>query len=365
MILANNGNANRSITLTYEQVSHTDSNGHFTIEDAALKQIIYGTSTNRAGTVDFLYKGPSADSSNGIQWVTSYGTNEGGCSAPISTTERCDDPEPKSGGLDDPLTKSVLSLSTVKTYVGDDSSASHLDYSYAFTYQDTPFSTCNDPQSGTSGYCAGNHLLTSITPTVYQNGTSHALPGMTFGYSDPTKETRTNKYEDTSHTVAAGGDYKVQTTWRYLISYHDHSNGVGATVLWHTSYNNSNGTPYSSGDKDNRYDPMYCVWHSSDCNSGTLFYPMYNKMWTQQVVYQITAVGTDSSASSLTPGTTTYHYLLSKTTSSCAADSQSDSDCVGFGWIPDTTDGWADYYHGEFRGFAEMDITSPSGNQTV
>src|SRR5579884_4138222 len=88
-------------------------------------------------------------------------------------------------------------------------------------------------------------------------------------------------------------------------------------------------------------------------------------MWTEQVVYQITSIGTDSSASSLSAGTTTYHYLLAKTTGSCAADSQGDSDCVGFGWIPDTSDGWADFYHGEFRGFGEVDITSPSGNLTV
>jgi hypothetical protein len=213
--------------------------------------------------------------------VTAYGTNEGGCSAPISTTERCDTSEAKSGGLDDPLTKGVLSLTTIKTYVGDDSATSHLDYSYAFSYTDTPFKSCDDPQTGTSGYCAGNHLLNSVTPTLYQNGTGHALPGVTFQYS--ADSTRLNKYEDTSHTVSAGGDYKVQTNWRFLTSYHDHSNGIGATILYHTAYNNSNGTPRivnSDGSVDNRYDPFWCVWNSNNsaCSSGT-FFPEYNKMW--------------------------------------------------------------------------------------
>ncbi len=211
-------------------------------------------------------------------------------------------------------------------------------------------------------YCAGNHLLTSITPTVYQNGTGHALPGVTFGYS--ADQTRLNKYEDTSQTVSAGGNYKVQTDWRYLTSYHDHSNGVGATIVYHTAYNNSSGTPYSS-DGDNRYDPFYCVWHSSDCTSSSSFYPYYNKMWTEQVVYQITQIGTDSSSSSLSPGTTTYHYWLTKTTGSCPADSQGNSDCVGYGWIPDSTDGWQDFYHGDFRGFGTVLITSPAGDLTV
>jgi RHS repeat-associated protein len=365
VVPANDGNANRVINLTYLQVNHADSSGHNTIEDAGLKQITYGTTSNRAGTVDFLYKGPAGVNNNGVQWITAYGNNEGGCAPPdgLTTTQRCDDPLPKSGGLDDPLTKSVLSLMTVKTYVGDDSATSHLDYSYAFTYQDSAFYACDDPQSGTDGYCAGNHLLISITPSVYQNGTGHALPGVTLGYS--ADQMRLNKYEDTSHTVPQGGNYKVQTNWRYLTSYHDHSSGAGATILYHTAYNNSHGTPYSSSDGDNRYDPLYCVWHSGDCNSGTAFYPMYDKVWTEQVVYQITSIGQDSSASALAPQPTTYHYVLAKTTGSCPTDSQGNHDCVGFGWIPDSTDGWADFYHGEFRGFGEVDITGPSGNLTV
>jgi hypothetical protein len=200
-------------------------------------------------------------------------------------------------------------------------------------------------------------------PTVYQNGTGHALPGVTFGYSNDGD--RLNKYEDSSQSVPAGGTYKVQTNWRYLTSYHDHSNGTGATIVYHTASNNSHGTPYSSGDQDNRYDTFYCVWHSGDCSSGGSFSPYDDKMWTEQVVYQITQIGTDSSASGLTPQPTTYHYWLTKTTGSCPADSQSNSDCVGFGWIPDSSDGWQDYYHSDFRGFGTVLITSLSGNLTV
>ncbi len=361
---AHDGDTSRVVTYKYVQVSNTDS-GYYTIRDAALVQIVYGTSTTPAGTVDLFYKGPSNQSVGGTQFVTAYGNNEGGCTPPDgkTTTKRCDDPEDKDGGLPNAWVLSVLSLSTIKTYVGDDSSTSHLDYSYAFNYTDTPYTNCKDAQSGTNEYCAGNHLLTSITPTVYQNGTGHALPGVTFGYS--AGGDRLNKYEDSSQSVPAGGHYKVQTDWRYLTSYHDHSNGVGATIVWHTAYNNSHGTPYSSGDSDNRYDTFYCVWHSGDCSSGSSFYPYYDKMWTEQVVYQITQIGTDSSASSLSPGTTTYHYWLTKTTGSCPADAQSNSDCVGFGWIPDSTDGWQDYYHGEFRGFGTVLVTSPAGDLTV
>jgi hypothetical protein len=233
---ANDGNTGRSVTYHYVQVSTTDS-GYYSIRDAALVQIVYGTSSTTAGTVDLFYKGPSNQSVNSTQYVTAYGTNEGSCAPPdsTSTTLRCDDPIDKSGGLKKPWVMSVLSLSTIKTYVGDDSSSSHLDESYAFSYSDMAYSTCADPQSGSKVYCAGNHLLTSITPTVYQNGTGHALPGVTFSYS--ADQTRLNKYEDNSQVVSAGGDYKVQTDWRYLTSYHDHSNGVGATIVYHTAYN--------------------------------------------------------------------------------------------------------------------------------
>ncbi len=39
--------------------------------------------------------------------------------------------------------------------------------------------------------------------------------------------------------------------------------------------------------------------------------------------------------------------------------------CVSDSWIPPSDGDWLDYYHSEFRGFAEVDITSPSGDLTV
>jgi RHS repeat-associated protein len=298
-----------------------------------------------------------------VQWITAYGNNEGGCTPPDgkTTTERCDDPIKKDGGLDDPLVKSTLSLQTVKTYVGDDSSSSHLFYSYNFAYQNSPFYNCTDAVSNSPAYCAGNHLLTGITPTVYQNGMAHQLPGVTFSYTDP--GTRKNKYEDTSHSVG-GHNFRVETNWRYLDEYHDQSNGVGAIIGYHTAYNNSNGTPRTS-DGDNRYDALFCVWHPGECSQSP-FAPTYNKMWTQQVVTEITSSGKDSSASSLLPATTHYRYWLTKTAGTCAADSTGLTDCVGFGWMPSGySSDWQDYYHGEFRGFGTVLITSPAGHLTT
>ncbi len=120
-IPANEGPGTDSRTMTVSYVQDIEQiSGQNSVRDAAIKQIVYGAGQT-AGTVDFYYKGPSADSPR----VTAYGTNEGGCTPPDgqSTTQRCDDPINKSGGLPDPTVMSTLSLETVKTYVGDDSSA--------------------------------------------------------------------------------------------------------------------------------------------------------------------------------------------------------------------------------------------------
>ena len=349
------GTNGRVMTVTYEQ-EMPDSN---TVRDSAIKQITYtgGSQSTIAGTVDFFYKGPEADS----PWVTAYGQNEGGCNPPnnLNTTERCDDPLDRSGGLSNPLIMSTLSLQTIKTYVGNDSSTSHLYYSYSFSHQDSTFYACTDPTTGTDAYCAGEHLLTGITPTVYQNGTGHALPGITFSYSSSALQ---NTYTDTTQKVS-GNNFHVTTKWKYLTSYMDLSNGVGETITYGTAYNNSNGTPHAS-DGDNRYDPLFCDTHSSLCQ-GNSFTPMDQKMWTQQVVTSITSSGKDSSASGLAPAKTTYSYLLARTNGTCAADSVGLTDCVGDGWIPDGNSDWKDYYHGEFHGFSNILITSPSGDVTV
>jgi RHS repeat-associated protein len=349
------GTNGRSMSISYVQ-DIEQINGQNSVRDSAIKQIVYGNGQSTAGTVDFFYDGPTATS----PWVTAYGTNEGGCTPPdgLSTTQRCDDPLNKSGGLPDPTVMSTLTLETVKTYVGDDSSTSHLDYSYSFSYQDSAFYDCTDPATLSPEYCAGNHLLTSITPTVYQNGTGHQLPAITFTYTGG----RSNSYTDTTQTVG-GSAFKASTTWQYLASYHDHSDGVGATIQYHTAWNNSNGTPITSNG-DNRYDALFCDWNPSDCQQSP-FAPTNQKMWTEQVVTAITSTGKDSSSSSLAPATTSYDYWLTKTEGTCAADSSGDTDCVGFGYIPNDNSGWADYYDGEFTGFGTVLITSPSGDLTV
>jgi RHS repeat-associated protein len=357
------GTDNRVMTLSYIQDIESES-GNSSVRDAALKQITYGTKTTTAGTVDFFYNGPS----NQSPWETQYSSSyESACKLPATPgqPERCDDPIDR-GSASDPAVMSTLSLQTVKTYVGNDSSTSHLDYSYSFSYQDTAFGSCPSADTTLSSYyCAGDHLLTSITPTVYQNGSSHQLPAVTFGYTGRilgSKYTRINKYDDKSQS------YHMENSWNYLTSYHDHRTGVGAsTITYHSAYNNSHGTPYSSGDQDNRYDALYCVWHPDDCNSGTSFYPMDDKMWTQQVVTQIVGVGTDSSSSSLKPDQVSYDYWLTKTQGSCPADSQGNSDCVGDGWIPKSNDtaSYQDYYHGEFKGFGTVLITNSAGDLTV
>ena len=308
------GTNGRNMTASYVQDMET-SGGHTWVRDAALKQITYGNGATRSGTVDFFYNGPAnyTDPNNHIQYVTQYTSSyETNCHLPATaaTPERCDDPIDRSGGMADPDVMSTLSLQTVRTYVGDDSSTSHLDYSYAFAYQETAFGNCPSADSTLStAYCAGNHLLTSITPTVYQNGTGASLPGVDFGYSGG----QTNSYDDKSQS------YHMENSWNYLSSYHDHSNASGASsIIYHTAYNNSHGTPYTAG--DNRYDALYCTWNPSNCKSGTSFYPMDDKMWTMQVVTILTGSGKDSSASGLSPASTSYDYWLTQTQGSCPVD---------------------------------------------
>ncbi len=142
----------------------------------------------------------------------------------------------------------------------------------------------------------------------------------------------------------------------------------------------THGTPYDPNTKDNRYDPLYCTIHaggdpSLDCNTSqnSQFNYPDDHAWTVQVVTQITSLSADSD--SLSAATTTYKYLLAKTQAEngtgCNADSTGDSDCVGDNWLPiDPGNGnkdadWADFYHGEFRGFNYVSTISPSNDLTV
>lgn len=180
---------------TYLQDTTTN-NGYTTVRDSAVKQIIYGTWINNvfspSGTVDFAYHAPFSDS----PWTTAYGTNYHCHTAPpVTTTLRCDDPQNLTNGgvtVDAPGTMSTFALDSVTTYVGDDSSNSHKDYGYSFTYNDYPFFQCWDSYTQYEEYCTGEHILTSFTSTAYQNGTAHALKSVGFGYSSWKTRTSTS-----------------------------------------------------------------------------------------------------------------------------------------------------------------------------
>src|SRR5260370_42216198 len=86
---------------------------------------------------------------------------------------------------------STLALDKVASYVGSD--AGSPAYSYAFSYKNTPFATnstggspggpCYDPVSRTEQYCAGEHLLMSVTPKGYHDRRDTVQPDVNFGYT--------------------------------------------------------------------------------------------------------------------------------------------------------------------------------------
>ena len=374
----------KMILVKYLQDSVT-SGGYTTIRDSAIEQITYGIATSLsnplstiAGTVDFHYLAPTAQGS----WADAYNYGTNYNCAPGTTQPaghpgnlRCDDPvqESGSGTFTAPTVLSTLTLAYVTSYVGDDSSNSHQDYRYAFTYNDYPYVSCTDPTSGLAGYCAGDHLLMSATPTVYQNGTAHQLKGMVFGYTTGQQDT----YTDLSQTVG-GQPYQVTTSWQYLNSYRDTNTGVGAKITYTVAYNNTHGTPTqkdgSGNIVDDRYDPFYCVNHQGDptlgCN-GNWAHPD-DRAWSEQVVTRIKAWSLDSSSSSLQQALTHYSYRLAKTGTYsgtgtfCSPDQYNqDQDCVGDNWIPAGDTDWQDYYHAEYQGFAQVYITSPASDLTV
>ena len=129
-----------------------------TVRDAGIKQITYGYSTSGTssidtlvGTVDFSYAAlpyTSATCSDGSS------TNNGGL--------RCDDPYGDNVYiLDPPAVMSTLTLQSVTSYVGSDTSGSKA-YGYSFSYQDSAPSSDIEPISGVEEIIAGEHLLTKI-----------------------------------------------------------------------------------------------------------------------------------------------------------------------------------------------------------
>jgi RHS repeat-associated protein len=369
--------AYRLMLVTYVQDSVT-TNGHTTIRDAGMQQLISGTGsttsaiTTVVGTVDFFYHGPGAfssqsgDSSVTQTWITAYGTNAHCASSPpASTTLRCDDP------LDDgsekaPLVMSTLTLDKVASYVGSDAGAapSYEVASYQLSYSsDAPFVACTDPLTSAQEYCAGEHLLSQITPTVYQGNVGHMLHATVFGYTG----LLTNTYYDSTEPKS-GANYQAQNSWQYLTFYEDLSTGIGEKITWQIAYSNTDGTPDDTtgqGTIDGRYDPLHCAtWH--DCTDN--YAHPDNHAWSEEVVTSLSTLGSDSSA--LAVATTTYNYLLAKTGtyqsgSAYCYPTSGDSDCVGDNWLPTGDSDWQDYYHGEYQGFAQVWISSPSNDLTI
>ncbi len=380
----------KAMLISYLQ-DKTTSGSYTTVRDAVIKQITYGYATTVVdptltlvdGTVDFHYHAPSVPS-GASSFVTAYGNNYN-CNStpPATTTLRCDDPVTYNS-VSSPDVMSTFSLDSVTSYVGDDSSSSHKDTSYAFTYQDIPYTTSYyDPYTSVQQAGSGDHLLRQVTPTIYQNGTAHVRKPILFLYSTNLQDT----YTDASQKVEDGSEqYGGQTFWHYLTQYDDLTTGVGENITYGTAYANTNGTPYITDSSDNvtddRHDPLFCTNHASLCVGSYATPAAY--AWSVQVVTQIQNRGADSTDSTIATPTTTYNYWLASVSSnagkvSCNPITASgtpttpkQTDCVGDNWVPGyngTTDqqgaDWADYYHAEFRGFNGVFITSPEGNLTT
>ena len=324
-----------------------------------------------------------------MNWATAYtySTSNGNdpCSnPPITPTLRCDDPIQETGSgsyFTAPDVLGTFSLASVTSYLNTDSSVNNTAYGYNFTYNDTPFRACTDPISGLGGYCAGEHVLTKITPSVYQSGTPHTLRATTFSYSPAPGAT--GALNDTYYdSIANGTPFSATTIWQYLTSYQDLNTGIGESMTYSLAYSNSDGTPtIESGSTvtDDRFDALYCSSNANNpntslrCFQGNFLHPD-DHAWSVQVVTSVTSSGKDSSA--LSAATTTYNYYRLTQTGTysgsgawCHPDqilpTPLEQQCVGDNWFASGDTDWQDYYHAEYRGFAEVFQTSPAGNLTV
>jgi hypothetical protein len=339
-----------------------------TIRDAGIKQMSYGFATSAtattlsltAGTIDFHYHMPSVPSGQ-TAFATTYSSSSSyysACSPPASTTFRCDDPGAY-GSTPSPDVMGTMSLDSVTSYVGTD--AGNAAYAYSFTYQDTPYTTSYyDPDSYIQQAAAGEHLLTHITPSTYVQGTAYAGAGVTFGYASSLRDS----YRDpNTPSLLSGHTFSGQTYWSYLDHYEDLQTGEGATISYNTASANQAGTPYTTDGSgnvtDDRFDPFYCPNNASDsdttkrCNG----YPDEDS-WSQQVVTQIQALGTDSTGDT-DVATTNYYYDLTGVAQStdpvnCTPITGSgapswEADCTSYSWAPSPGSGtmhdtdWGDY----------------------
>ena len=394
-----NAGAYRMILVNYLQDSFIPTGSTYTtIRDAAMEQITYGLTSNNStlsyvdGTIDFHYLAPTANGSwaDAYSYGTNYNCTSGTQPAGHLGNLRCDDPvqDSQSGSFTAPTVLSTLTLAYLTSYVGDDSTASHKAYRYDFAYNDTPYygnmpptTYCSD-STGAAGYCAGEHVLTTITPSVYQYVNSqsqqHTLFATTFGYT-----TLQDTYSDSTQMVGSQM-YQVITTWDYLTSYANSGSGTnsgtneGVLITYAEAYNNAHGTPTDTnyqGGTDNRYDPFYCPNHvnsQSSLQCINQYAPYDDHAWGEQVVTQLESKGFD--ASNQLPAVVGYKYKLAYTgmwdgrTTWCSPDQfmPADIDCVGDNWLAPLTDtDWQDYYHAEYQGFAQVLITSPASDLTV
>ena len=369
-ILANEGpgTVQRQIRVSYLQ----DISGS-NVRDSAIKQIIYQLTPAQGspiiqGTVDFSYLAPfNLNGTTNVVFATqyNYGVNYS-CTQgtpPVTPTWRCDDPMTYgsgSGSVPPPTTMSTMSLQSITSYIGDDGSSTRIAHQYNLAYTDTPISTCIDAYSQIQYYCAGEHLLSSITPSDSLQGTIHHLQPVNFQYTS-----EQNQYYDSGNKTSNGAQqYQVTTNWSYLTKYNDTNTGNGELISYGTAQNNTHGTPSVTDSQgfviDNQLDPLYCQNQQSNPDvtkrcTGTYANPD-DKAWSQQVVTQRQGLGTDTSNSTVKVATTMYHYQLSTT----------GSNTVGDNWIPSGDTNWLNYfYDGAFKGFAAVNILSPSGDLTV
>ncbi|MGH2496411.1 MAG: RHS repeat-associated core domain-containing protein [Ktedonobacteraceae bacterium] len=381
-----NAGTYRLMLVNYVQDSTTDSHGNVTIRAATMEQVTYGLSSDEGtlsvtvGTVDFHYLAPTANGSwaDAYAYGTNYNCSSGTQPGGHPSNMRCDDPEqelPSGSHFAAPTVLNTLTLTSLTSYVGTDSTG-YKAYRYDFVYNDTPYTTTNCiDTTGLSGYCAGEHVLTQITPSVYQyvNGQpqQHSLFATSFGYTS-----LQDTYSD-SGQIVGGKTYHVITSWDYLTSYANSGTNEGVSITYAGAYNNAHGTPTDTnyqGGTDDRFDPFYCPNHvnsqaSLQCTG--LYAPYDDHAWEEQVVTQLQSKGFD--ASNQAPAVVSYKYGLAFTGiwggkySWCEPDQNGiESECVGDNWLPPTTDkDWQDYYHAEYQGFAQVLITSPAKDLTI
>ncbi|HEX6818227.1 MAG TPA: hypothetical protein VF120_07630, partial [Ktedonobacterales bacterium] len=343
-------------TVTYWQDTASSGGLSYT-RDAAPEEIDYNfIGSSALARIYFNVHWPGASVSGtptAPASATSYGANFN-CSTSRSplqaTTLRCDDPVQPSGYEAPPLTMSTLTLDSVVMQV-QSGGAWHTVRSYSLGYApDLPGVECWDDTTGQVYACDGEHLLSSVQETPYQNDSPMpSLRPITFAYSSATL----NEYHDTTEKGFDNNIYDAQTWWQYLTGFSDGQTGAGATVAYKRAYGNSWGVP--SG---NDVDPF-------NCDTNSCLVPE-DRQWPRQAVYQITDTGTGA--------TTTYSYGLNL---ACGTNCTEDTWIPPNGWntcgdagLPPTTrpmpacleSGWQNYYNEEYTGFLQVYATQPDGS---